>query len=317
MAVPSPLLLNPPEVARVKCWSVKCTKHLKLRESFTCLSSTNPASSMPACWSESSRKIPSVSLYKLLRISCWEIATVSFAQLQMENWHILNLAFLWTLKFILEGTDPLLQCSHINWLLLTGWFAANSDVVDYRSLPKALFPTSQMFLIQGFEANPSYTLWIWAFLPTWEAMQMGYISCFGEKNKIREDLQFSSSCLRRSILQSFVTAATRGSDSHWHYPECGPHSKAFKVKAMDRRETRWKNDLFMLLPSCVRMGTHGAYTVWLAPGSWPCVIQVTRCSNHSATDAVSPSPRKYLISCTMQKQLPKENSSAKQPSTSC
>lgn len=104
-----------------------------------------------------------------------------------------------------------------------------------------------------------------------------------------------------AFYQSFLTAAARGSDSHWHHPECGPHSKALKVKAKDRRETRWKNDLFMLLPSCVRMGTHGAYTVWIALGSWPCVIQVTRCSNHPATDAVSPSPRKYLISCTMQK----------------
>lgn len=195
---------------------------------------------------------------------------------------------------------------------LTGWFAVNAQFLDY-CLPKAILATSQMFLIQGFEANPSYTLWIWFFLPTWEAMQTGYFSCFGDKSKIREDLQFFSSCLCRSILQEF----SHSSDSHCPHPECGPHSKALKVKGTDRRETRWKNNLFMLLPSCVRMGTHGAYTVWLAPGSWPCVIQVTRCSNHSATDAVSPSPRKYLISCTMQKQLPKENSSAKQPSTSC
>lgn len=43
-------------------------------------------------------------------------------------------------------------------LLLTGWFAVNSDVVDYHPPPKAVFATSQMFLIQGFEANPSYTL---------------------------------------------------------------------------------------------------------------------------------------------------------------
>lgn len=71
--------------------------------------------------------MPSVSLtlYELFRISCWENATVAFAQLQMENWHILNLAFLWTLRFILEGTDSLLQCSHVNLLLLTGRFAVN------------------------------------------------------------------------------------------------------------------------------------------------------------------------------------------------
>lgn len=249
-------------------------------------------------------------LIKMFRISCWEIATVPFAQLQMVNRYILNLAFLWTLRFIPGGADPLLQCSYVNWHLLTGWFAVNPELVDYCPPPKATPATAQ----QGFEANPSCTLWIWLFLPRWEAMQMGFISCFGHKQRTCNSLDLAYT---GAFYQSFLTAATRGSDSHWHHPECGPHSKALKVKAKDRRETRWKNDLFMLLPSCVRMGTHGAYTVWIAPGSWPCMIQVTRCSNHPATDAVSPSPRKYLISCTMQKQLPKENSSAKQPSTSC
>lgn len=87
-------------------------------------------------------------LIKMFRISCWEIATVPFAQLQMVNWHILNLAFLWTLRFILGGSDPMLQCSYVKWHLLTGWFAVNSELVDYCPPPKATLATAQMFLIQ-------------------------------------------------------------------------------------------------------------------------------------------------------------------------
>lgn len=87
-------------------------------------------------------------LIRMFRISCWEIATVPFIQLQMMNQRILNLAFLWTLRFILWGTDPLCQFSYVNWHLLTGWFAVNPELVDYSPLPKATLPTAQMFLIQ-------------------------------------------------------------------------------------------------------------------------------------------------------------------------
>lgn len=168
MTVPFPLLLNPPEVARVKCWGVECTKHLKLCESFTCLSPTNPASSMPACSSESARK-STFCLSDFINGLEYPAGKLLLHHLLSCRWRIgisWTWPFLGTLKFILEGTDPLLQCSRVNWLLLTGWFAVNSDAVDYHPPPKAVFATSQMFLIQGFEANPSYTLWIWVFLPT-------------------------------------------------------------------------------------------------------------------------------------------------------
>lgn len=124
----------------------------------------------------------------------------------MENWHILNLPFCapWSISW----KEQILCFNTVASVdsCLTGWFAVNAEFVDYCLPPNTILATSQMFLIQGFEANPTYMLWIWFFLPTWEAMQTGYFSCFGDKSKIREDLSFSSSCLRRAFYKSFLTA---------------------------------------------------------------------------------------------------------------